>query len=1242
MRWRQPSRTLARFWLSRFNEAMAALADSGFADDDAKAAVSALRALLEREPECAELVVGLVVSLVVQAENSLSPPRVLEAVDLGLQAERVRADLDPERPLQRALLTIVSARIHLGKNQPFRALEHAVEAGRVLQTVADRDAQLAGYLRAEAHQAEAEAWDALLEPARALDHYDAAYGLVRPFIDDPERWPPLFDELIPFLYGDPGQLPEEVVSATLQAAWYNLATAHVTSAVGIARCQAMLGSPAAARAARDAAEAVRKVGPGPTDPLRLVPAVRHGDADVARDLLDAVVSEASALDLDAYAYRSVLGAAAAAGIAEAGGDPAELLAEAQAARERLGDALYAAASLGLALVADRKRGTPTDTQERAFLEALQRLEDAGDPRLRDLRVRAAFDEPLAQTIDRVASAYAARAGVDRRIQLARLLDSLSERRPAFDALLGEAAAIGSIDGGREALDRLGRLEAALRSWPEAGAIVERELEAETLFVCASGDAPAFVVRAGPSYRAAARTLGAKLAEELDALELVGTLAPAEVFEGAGRAAFAALPARVREFVAVHPVILLCPDYRTGGDAIPYELFHDGSGWLGLKRVIARHPTLGALTRSVEGTARRDPHLRALAVAVPRAEGFEELRFAVDEAAWVRQRLAEADWDAPEIEPTRVSAAFLLDRLPFAAHLHIAAHGEASGHDEALVITGGERLRTDDLLGRFFPRLPTVYLNTCSLASSRYVGAGISRGVALALAESGAAAVLANLLPVDDAVSSEIARAFYESDAGFGEALRAARLMVASNGASPLLWGTTVLIGDPRTTLRPSRPSLPLAERLLDAHFALLEKADAATIEAAQRALAAGESDPRLIAAAELGRATDTWGGEPTVATRGKMCTGLRLALELDHLPAAAMISVLIAETVSDADEPDLALRIIEESLLLVEPLEHESRLWKRILDGLLVRWIQLRRGERFEPRVLGAEDDDARHEVPEFARAVIDSQLAVEARAVRRGDAPRPREEREVADVCWNAILGGRELNLDDMPEIFAYCSQVAQRVARLGGLPEATLTMTATAIAGLLPWLWDSQHVTDLPREMAEGQAGTLGVLVASLGRYWPPAPASWFQTVQSFSDTMGTALASLEGLPYSGELDRRIDEVITEIGERARALLVGVDQQNPDRLPDAAAWILGTLVKRNTYSWADGSVPEEICQRLKDVYAEIAADGEGLFMPWLIEGFRGVREGRFDELDRWKYGISEQTEHEDQVEDGSEPDDE
>jgi hypothetical protein len=129
------------------------------------------------------------------------------------------------------------------------------------------------------------------------------------------------------------------------------------------------------------------------------------------------------------------------------------------------------------------------------------------------------------TIDQVASSYAARGGVEGRIHVARLINSLGARRPVFDALLDGAASIGSIDGGAEALDRLRRLEAALRNWPEAAAIVMLELENETVFVCASGDVPAFVVLADSAYRAATWALTVKLAEELDALELVGTPAP---------------------------------------------------------------------------------------------------------------------------------------------------------------------------------------------------------------------------------------------------------------------------------------------------------------------------------------------------------------------------------------------------------------------------------------------------------------------------------------------------------------------------------------------------------------------------------------------------------------------------------------------------------------------------------------------------------------------------------------------
>ena len=53
---------------------------------------------------------------------------------------------------------------------------------------------------------------------------------------------------------------------------------------------------------------------------------------------------------------------------------------------------------------------------------------------------------------------------------------------------------------------------------------------------------------------------------------------------------------------------------------------------------------------------------------------------------------------------------------------------------------------------------------------------------------------------------------------FGVALRDARRACARKFPSPIYWGSTILIGDPRVTLKPTRKSADLSEELLDAFF----------------------------------------------------------------------------------------------------------------------------------------------------------------------------------------------------------------------------------------------------------------------------------------------------------------------------------------------------------------------------------------------------------------------------------------
>jgi hypothetical protein len=219
--------------------------------------------------------------------------------------------------------------------------------------------------------------------------------------------------------------------------------------------------------------------------------------------------------------------------------------------------------------------------------------------------------------------------------------------------------------------------------------------------------------------------------------------------------------------------------------------------------------------------------------------------------------------------------------------------------------------------------------------------------------------------------------------------------------------------------------------------------------------------------------------------------------------------------------------------------------------------------------------------------------------------------------------MSGRELDLDDMRTVVAFSRLVVRRLVGMDAVTEATASLASTAVAGLLLWLWGRQHVADLPREMVEGQSRTLWQLIESIGQHWPPAPATWFSAIQDFHEQTTAALDTLEDLPYDDGLYPRIDEIIGGIAEQAEAILTRVRSDRADRVPDAAAWILGTLVEVNTYSWTEGSVPENISDRLQQVYSQIAVDGDDLFMPWLMRGFEQVRERTPDELERWRYGL-------------------
>ena len=1223
----EPQRPEARLWLAEFNEGLSRWLASERRDDEAfDGMVRALRSLLERDPDSGTMVAELAVTLLHQHSQVLTPGRVTELAGVGLVAERVPATGSPRL---RAWLEIARGHAELDLGRSLEARRAAALALSALDAdasgalAADAPGALASLLRARAMALRASALDAMFEVGGALDAYRAADQLARPLVEK-EQLSKLLAEALVLLYGGAEQIPREAVGAELQLFWRELSRLRIAVAAGAARTCALAAPEALDAEVEAAASTFAQHGLDDTSPLALAPIARHAGPGARELLRSAVLTAAEQTGLERGEFAAIFEAMAscAAGNASDARDHRR-----EAERELLGvnDVVVAAAAAGSLFAGAVLHDDDVAETRDQFLDLLDVLDEVHDPRLDDARLRAAFDEPIALALLALAPAAAGPPGPDR-VRLARIVDFELGLHTPLDRWLppagvGEEATDVLDAAGMLAADRLSRLERALRDWPGAAALVVRSAGPHELAICASADG-VFVSELGEAHRDAAAEIVAALDSEVEAIELTGVAGPDDALLAVGRRAHDTLPEPVRVLIEASHTLLVCPDRRTGGDAVPYELFHDGTEWLGIAKVVARLPSLRALVRTVEGSSRRDRHERGLALAVPDVPDMPLLEHAATEVADARARLEAAGWDVPVVEEERVDVRYIVDRLPWIRHLHVAAHGEAEGVSEALLLPDGQRLEAADLQARFLPRMPSAYINACSLGATRWIGGGRSQGIAYAFFEAGSPAVIANLLPIDDRLASELSTAFYgQIGATVGDGLRAARAEARTKG-SPVFWGSTVLMGDPRTGLAASEAALPLVDRLLDALMLGTQGEDPDELRQDAALALASDPDVRLQAATLLLQGVAALTANVDATSRPTLAAACRVAAELDYLRGAALLAALLTTTYGGDDDRAERLRVLEGALELLEPLEHDEGPWKPLLEQALAQWMLVRQGERatgFE--VHGTASDAEQDELLGIARALRDVQLAIDARRVREGRATAPPEgERTEREILAGAVAASRTLQLEDMPEVAAFGSQVAEKLIGIGAVDAAAQPHAATAITGLLHWLWGSQNVVALDPQMAEGQAGTLGELVAAIRDHWPPAPSDWLDLVGHLPATIQSALDGLEDLPYDDDLYPAIDAAMGRIEAAVSEALGRVGEAHLDRAPDAMAFALGVLIERNTYSYLDGSVPEDIGERLKRVHTTVAGDAEAAFMPWLSAGFQTVREARLDELERWR----------------------
>ncbi len=933
------NRRAVELWVGEFRRHVAAWLESGRVRDDLlQSALHDLELWLERAPSDAAAVQAIALDAALIAQYGASPNVVAAFARFGCTADLLITDQDDARNARRIFLYLMIAECELQCANAYGGLD-AIELAKAFTREHPPQEPLSTFLEGYGTYLRGALHELGLDFPLASEAHAAAGAILDPLVLAADRLADCAMAMVKLFFGGsvaaiPGNQRGEMLMHCVDR------IRAITALNATARMRALTAihadvdlEPVALASWKVLRATGIPAAMGPFDVIELVMALPRPCADEAKAMLIEKVGQARN---DADDWRLVLHSTLLFRSANES-DRATLANTITDQLSRTTDPLIAAFARGSLLQNAPASGDVVGELTGGFLASLGRLVELRPAALNDLRVRARFEGAVAASIDFAIDEFKAVPSAVRRTRLAVLLDALRGSRLSdwSVAASDHAPPNGTPRAGLMlALDRLQRIAHALESRPGAVAIVVERRGRNTRFVCVGGGVPRIrIVDAGDSFARAAQHLSDLLDRDLATFELTADLPDAADVLGACTNAYLTLPQELRETIAASNTLLIVPDYRVSGNNLHFELFHDGSAFLGVSRVVARFTTLRGLTRAVEHSARRATHRRALVLSASHPPKQPELVRARPETERIRSVLASAGWDAPDIDESRFTPDFLSDRLPFVAFLYVAAHGEVD-LTEGIVLNDGRRFTTDDLLKAPFPQLPFAFINTCSLGSSQYRGAGISRGVAHTLVETGAPAAIANVLPVEDGVSSEIALQFLAlaQQHPVGEALRRTRATV-SVGRHPLLWGTTILTGDPWTMLSPlDDGQRPLTDQLVDASFTFMPD-PAVRDDVTRRGLLQSRTDQgdvRLRAAIAMLQHAARLTSLATADEQHHWHDVIRLADELDNLPArAAARFVLLTSPLAANQSPGWRAQAVA-----------EARPYLKAMSAIDTRWIQ--------------------------------------------------------------------------------------------------------------------------------------------------------------------------------------------------------------------------------------------------------------------------------------------------------------
>jgi hypothetical protein len=510
-------------------------------------------------------------------------------------------------------------------------------------------------------------------------------------------------------------------------------------------------------------------------------------------------------------------------------------------------------------------------------------------------------------------------------------------------------------------------------------------------------------------------------------------------------------------------------------------------------------------------------------------------------------------------------------------------------------------------------LPFIYLNTCELGETRFLGGGRGRGLAYTFAELGAPAVLAHTKPVFDDVSSALAPAFYRRslECPIGEALRRTRKELLNRYPASEI-ARLVLLGNPKHVLPGVEAVVQVddpTDGLLDKYFDL-ESTHKERSEVLTYMLNHGrQHGPRLQAGAYLvfsrEEAMHTNEGSDPIQLRD----AIALSEAINHRGSAALFKLKTAHLSSKQRAADAADRLWEalEDVNVLARIDSRWEEQRKIAVALLkVRELEKR----------GIDSDrltQTRKENPDSLQSFLSSVAGVEP--LWEVDTPRLRaRESTLEDIVWNAVLAGDRNRLEAVPERLAFTTALIEKLIWRGHLAATAQEFAFPILVAALACVWSARNQRWSSRHCAIGQMRLIEGLINDLKTSWSPPDIELQKSVDPVPRAIDAALSKIEAGGYFGGYDVLQTEMAAARTLAKRTIKSAASTKYPGGIDSTIAFVAGCFMMKNKFEAAFQD--NYTAERLTAIFDELSAD----LREQVVRSSTAFETDSADELIRWR----------------------